>query len=144
MTIHSVFDIPGFLPLMERLNGKPLQDLRKSTNAGIVIQLGEHCLTITPGIHPDDGLPCKAILHSCSSSYKQIAPAESFSLLSSSLAGETLVNVTDEPADGIGFYFRSSQNSFIDHVLITPQMDSNGLPSIAVSLSFSLFSEVSQ
>lgn len=29
MTIHSVFDIPGFLPLMERLNGKPLQDLRK-------------------------------------------------------------------------------------------------------------------
>ncbi len=88
MTIHSVFDIPGFLPLMERLNGKPLQDLRKSTNAGIVIQLGEHCLTITPGIHPDDGLPCKAILHSCSSSCKQIAPAESFSLLSSSLAGE--------------------------------------------------------
>ena len=74
MTIHSVFDIPGFLPLMERLNGKPLQDLRKSTNAGIVIQLGEHCLTITPGIHPDDGLPCKAILHSCSSSCKQIAP----------------------------------------------------------------------
>lgn len=137
MTIHSVFDIPGFLPLMNSLKGKRLQGIRKVDNAGISIQIGEHRLTITPGIHPDDGLPCKAIRHGVSTINEPSAGAsDPFSILSASLCGEVLLDVVDEDADGIGLYFQSRRESLVDSLILTPKIDRNGQPYTEVALSF--------